>query len=335
VRVHPSGAADPKRVPLRTSAALLAAAAALVAVPASAPAATSGGVPVPSAPSVPSVPTVPSGGGSGTSAGGGVAGETADSGSSTPKPAKGTSSLDVASFSLNGSNFFAYGRSIRASFEIRGRSGAKADVKLVVVRGGTRVKTVALGQRPVNSRQAHVLPTDGLPSGSLELRLSARDSRGRAIKGAAPRTVTIQSHRFPVVGPHTFGAEGSKFGADRDGGKRKHQGQDVSAAEGTPMVAARGGVVRFTGNQPSGAGVYVVIAGAGEGRDYVYMHLVEGSLLVRKGDTVRTGQLIGQVGTTGASSGPHLHFEIWQGVWQGGGTPIDPLPLLQRWDSWS
>ncbi|HEX8646436.1 MAG TPA: M23 family metallopeptidase [Thermoleophilaceae bacterium] len=281
---------------------------------------------------MPSVPSVPSSGGSGTSAGGGVAGQTAES---EAKPSKGKSTLDVASFSLNGSNFYAYGRSIRASFEVRGRSGSKADVKLVVVQAGKRVKVVELGQRPVNSRQDHVLATDGLPSGTLELRLSARDARGRAIKGAAPRTVTIQSHRFPVVGQHTFGAEGSRFGSDRDGGKRKHQGQDVSAAEGTPMVAARGGVVRFTGNQPSGAGVYVVIHGAGESRDYVYMHLVEGSLLVRDGQTVRTGQLIGKVGTTGASSGPHLHFEIWQGVWQGGGSPIDPLPLLQRWDSWS
>lgn len=328
MRGHPSAEADPERVPLRTPAAILTAAALAAVAPASALAATSGGASVPTAPSVPSVPSA---GGSGTTAGGGVAGETA----SNAKPSKKRSSLDVASFSLNGSNFYAHGRSIRASFEIRGRSGARATVKLVVVRGGKRVKVVALGQRPVNARQAHVLTTDGLPSGSLELRLSARDSRGRAIKGAAPRRLTVQSHRFPVAGPHTFGAEGSKFGADRDGGKRKHQGQDVSAPEGTPMVAARGGVVRITGNQPSGAGVYLVIRGAGESRDYVYMHLVEGSLTVRQGQTVRTGQLIGKVGTTGASSGPHLHFEIWQGAWQGGGTPIDPLPLLQRWDSWS
>ena len=316
---------------LRTPAVILAVAAIAAVAPASALAATSGGA---SVPSVPSVPDVPSAGGSGTSAGGGVAGETADSGSK-PKPSTKPSSLDVASFSLNGSHFYEYGRSIRATFEVRGRSGARADLKLVVVRGGKRVKVVALGQRAVNSRQDYTLPTAGLPSGALEVRLAGRDSRGRAIKGGSPRALTIQSHRFPVVGPHTFGAEGSKFGADRDGGKRKHQGQDVSAAEGTPMVAARGGVVRFTGNQPSGAGVYVVIHGAGESRDYVYMHLVEGSLLVRNGQTVRTGQLIGQVGNTGASSGAHLHFEIWQGVWQGGGTPIDPLPLLQRWDSWS
>ena len=203
-------------MPLRTPAAILAASALLAVAPASASAATSGGVSVPGTPSVPSVPSVPSAGGSGTSAGGGVAGETASAGTDKPKPAKGKSTLDVASFSLNGANFYEFGRSIRATFEVRGRSGAKADLKLVVVRGGQRVKVVALGQRPAGSRQEYTLPTAGLPSGSLELRLAGRDSRGRAIKGAAPRTVTIQSHRFPVVGSHTFGAEGSKFGADRD-----------------------------------------------------------------------------------------------------------------------
>ena len=279
--------------------------------------------------SVPSVPGVTPPAGTGSD--GGVAGETASS--DDPKPSRGRSSLDVAAFSLNGSHFYEYGRSIRASFSLRGRAGALADVKLVVVQGGKRVKVVAAGRRPAGSPQQVTLPTAGLPSGSLDVRLAARDSRGRAIKAPAARTITIQSHRFPVVGPHSFGGEGSRFGSDRDGGKRKHQGQDVSAAEGTPMVAARGGVVRFTGNQPGGAGVYVVIAGAGESRDYVYMHLVDGSLLVRKGQTVSTGQLIGKVGTTGSSSGSHLHFEIWQGVWQGGGAPIDPLPLLQLWDA--
>ena len=307
---------------LRPHAALLAVALTALA-PASASAQTSGGVPVPS---------VDVGGA--VDAGGAVAGR--DARGSEPARTR-SSALTLGAFGLNGARFYEHGRPLRVSFELTGRGGS-AKVKVSFVRDGRRLKVVDLGERAAGTRVSESVALDGL-AGSVEVRISARDARGRTLGRAsevpAARTIDVRSHRFPVVGPHTFGGDGSRFGADRDGGKRRHQGQDVSAAEGTPMVAARGGVVVFTGNQPSGAGVYVVIRGAGESRDYVYMHLVEGSLLVRRGETVRTGQLIGKVGNTGASQGAHLHFEVWQGAWQGGGTPIDPLPLLQRWDAWS
>jgi murein DD-endopeptidase MepM/ murein hydrolase activator NlpD len=315
----------------RTHAAMLAAGLVTAIAPASALGATSGGAAPPSTPSLPT-PTVQTG--TPADAGGSVAGRDESGSESKPASSKKPSSLDVASFALNGSHFYEYGRSLRATFTVGGKRGS-AKLKLVFVKGGKRVKVVDMGEHAVGAQRSFVVPTAGLPEGAIDVRLSGRDSRGRALKGAPTRAIDVRSHRFPVAGAHTFGGEGSRFGADRDGGKRKHQGQDVSAPEGTPMVAARGGVVRSVANQPGGAGVYIVIRGAGESRDYVYMHLVEGSPTVRTGDTVRTGQLIGKVGQTGAASGPHLHFEIWQDAWQGGGTPIDPYPLLQRWDAWS
>jgi murein DD-endopeptidase MepM/ murein hydrolase activator NlpD len=63
-----------------------------------------------------------------------------------------------------------------------------------------------------------------------------------------------------------------------------------------------------------------------DGRDYVFMHLSAGSILVAPGQHVGAGQPIAQVGRTGRASGPHLHFEIWVGGWYDGGEPIDPLP---------
>jgi murein DD-endopeptidase MepM/ murein hydrolase activator NlpD len=136
-------------------------------------------------------------------------------------------------------------------------------------------------------------------------------------------------YRFPVAGAHHFGRFTAGFG-----GGRGHQGHDVFAACGTPVVAARGGVVemkQFHGR----AGHYVVIDGARTGTDFVYMHLREAAL-VDMGDKVRTGQLIGYVGDSGRASGCHLHFEEWTAPgWYTGGSPFDPLPDLRAWDAQS
>jgi murein DD-endopeptidase MepM/ murein hydrolase activator NlpD len=110
-----------------------------------------------------------------------------------------------------------------------------------------------------------------------------------------------------------------------------HQGQDLLAKQGTPVVAPRGGTVTQVAYQAGGAGNYVVVSGSGENLDYVFMHLADGTTRVRLGQVVRTAQRIGDVGSTGASSAPHLHFEIWQGSWQGGGKAIDPLAYLKSW----
>jgi murein DD-endopeptidase MepM/ murein hydrolase activator NlpD len=100
------------------------------------------------------------------------------------------------------------------------------------------------------------------------------------------------------------------------------------------VVAARGGRVRYSGYQ-SAAGNYVVIDGRGTGFDTAYMHLLEPSPL-QAGETVRTSQPIGVVGSTGSSTACHLHFEMWTAPgWYEGGSPIDPLPYLLQWDRYS
>jgi murein DD-endopeptidase MepM/ murein hydrolase activator NlpD len=134
---------------------------------------------------------------------------------------------------------------------------------------------------------------------------------------------------FPVRGTYSFGGDDARFGAARNG--HVHQGQDVMAAEGTPLVSPRAGVVFWRAVQKGGAGHYLVIRGD-DGRDYVFMHLVAGSETVSKGDPVTAGQVIGAVGQTGDAEGPHLHFEIWPNGWYAKGSePIDPLPDLTAW----
>jgi murein DD-endopeptidase MepM/ murein hydrolase activator NlpD len=157
----------------------------------------------------------------------------------------------------------------------------------------------------------------------------ARASRAGAVSPAAPGAFTFLRYRFPVIGAHDYAEEAARFG-----GGRGHQGQDVFAACGTPIVAARGGVVKFKQFQ-SAAGNYVVIDGARTGVDFGYMHLREAAL-VDEGDRVRTGQPIGFVGASGRASGCHLHFEEWTAPgWYNGGSAFDPLPDLRAWDAQS
>jgi len=143
-------------------------------------------------------------------------------------------------------------------------------------------------------------------------------------------TVTPASATFPVQGAFNFGGDQSRFGVGRPG--HIHEGQDVAADEGTPVVAPVAGTVYWIAYQADGAGYYVVINGT-DGRAYVFMHLQAGSTLVAKGQMVAAGQRIASVGSTGGSTGPHLHFEIWLNGWRvsKASVPIDPLPELQAW----
>ena len=72
---------------------------------------------------------------------------------------------------------------------------------------------------------------------------------------------------------------------------------------------------------------------AADGRDFVFMHLETGSITVGEGDSVAAGAQFAQVGSTGGSTGPHLHFEIWPDGWYSSkdSQPIDPLPQLLAW----
>ena len=145
-----------------------------------------------------------------------------------------------------------------------------------------------------------------------------------------------RARALPVPAPHLPDPRRPHYGtgAAAFGGGRGHQGQDTFAKCGTPLVAARGGVVKFK-QYHSAAGHYIVIDGDNEGYDYAYMHLRDASL-VDEGDHVYTGQPIGFVGDTGRASGCHLHFEIWKAPgWYSGGTAVDPLPLLKAWDKTS
>jgi murein DD-endopeptidase MepM/ murein hydrolase activator NlpD len=128
---------------------------------------------------------------------------------------------------------------------------------------------------------------------------------------------------FPVRAKHTYG--------DGMGAGRGHDGMDLMAKCGKPIVSAYSGRVQLVDTHSS-AGNYVVIDGAGKLQDTVYMHLQD-KAEVRKGQKVAAGDLLGLVGDTGNASACHLHFEIWSnpGYYEGG-DPVDPEPYLRSWD---
>ncbi len=168
--------------------------------------------------------------------------------------------------------------------------------------------------------------------GRYRFRTAGVASASALVSPDATTNFFFAAHVFPIRGRHDLGqTPTNNFGG---GGTRTHKGQDMFAACGTRLAAARGGKVQFAGYH-SAAGNYLVIDGAGTEADYVYMHMLEPAL-VRTGERVFTGQKVGEVGETGRATGCHLHFEMWSGPgWFEGGSAFDPLPSLRAWDRYS
>ena len=101
---------------------------------------------------------------------------------------------------------------------------------------------------------------------------------------------------------------------------RMHNGIDMACAQGTPIYATRSGVVTVASFQAGGAGNYVSI-NHGDGFSSIYMHMTH--YIVYVGQQVSKGQVIGYVGSTGISTGPHLHFGISYA-----GTYVNPLAYI-------
>lgn len=119
---------------------------------------------------------------------------------------------------------------------------------------------------------------------------------------AAPLSSSFGPRVHPVTGEHKL-----------------HAGIDLAAPTGTPIGAAAGGTVTFAGVR-GGYGNLVTVD-HGDGTESRYAH--QATIAVREGQRVTPGALLGTVGSTGMSTGPHLHFEFRRD-----GEPVDPAPLL-------
>src|SRR3954470_11502261 len=161
-----------------------------------------------------------------------------------------------------------------------------------------------------NFQRAYGLSADGLagPQTISALR------HGRASRGASPVATGPVRLLRPVRGPI-----GDGFGAPREGG-RTHTGLDFPVAYGTRVGAAGVGVVEFAGWNTGGYGNLVVVRHRlGYATWYAHMSRIA----VSAGQSVTGGTTLGYVGSTGHSTGPHLHFELRRNA-----VPINPVPYL-------
>jgi murein DD-endopeptidase MepM/ murein hydrolase activator NlpD len=230
------------------------------------------------------------------------------------------------------------GRGVSFSYRIDRGGPADVSVALVDVSDGSALRNWT--EDGIAPGDVRTITWNGRASGKpahdgrYAFRMTATGPTGAASRNATDRDQTrdafdLHGYVFPLHAHHTYG---DGFGAPRSG--HRHEGQDVFASCGTPILAPRGGTVKDNKFQ-SAAGNYLVIDGAGTGRDFFFAHLRKASPL-EVGDRVYSGQRIGAVGDTGDAVGCHLHFEMWSAPgWYSGGHPFDPAPYLRAWDRYS
>jgi len=129
---------------------------------------------------------------------------------------------------------------------------------------------------------------------------------------------TAKHSKVKLIWP-TQGKLSSKFGPRNN---RMHDGLDISAKEGTKILAAAAGKVVYSDSKLSGYGNLIIIR---HNSDMFTAYAHNQKNLVSHGDVVKAGQVIAYVGSTGRSSGAHLHFEVRRGE-----TAVDPLAYLPK-----
>jgi murein DD-endopeptidase MepM/ murein hydrolase activator NlpD len=193
---------------------------------------------------------------------------------------------------------------------VSGLAGLPAPTSAVPGRGGALVAS-----RPLTLEELQAtLNSLDLATGQQVDMLTVAESRLFDLK--------IKKSMIPTQHPVAAGNLGSLFGNRIDpinGGSAMHTGLDFQANSGTPIVAAAGGVV-VTQEYHAAYGNMIEID---HGNDLITRYAHASQVFVKKGDLIKRGKKIAEVGTTGRSTGPHLHFEVLvQGV------PQDPQKFL-------
>jgi len=196
-------------------------------------------------------------------------------------------------------------------------AGASATLSATLRDGRTIESPLTISPRAWQIENINASPTANVPSAEFTAR-----RRPELERIAASRQVETgsdgwrQSFRWPVTGRIS-----GRFGSQRvyrgEPGSY-HSGIDVAGGNGTPYVAPADGVVVLAAESPFTLEGYLLIVDHGMGLSSAFLH--SSALLVREGEAVKQGQVLGRIGATGRATGPHMH---WGLMWRG--QRLDPL----------
>ncbi|GAA4923006.1 M23 family metallopeptidase [Actinoplanes utahensis] len=219
-----------------------------------------------------------------------------------------------------------------ALFATRSRSALSITALSATLAAGVGAATVAASASPVGGHGGSGLPTAAHATAALPIvPPPGDDAPAKFLEplpeeiGGAPAAAPVRRKERPLpeaawVNPNPAARTTSCFG-QRWG--RLHAGVDLAAPHGTAIVAAGAGVVVAAG--PNGGYGNAVLLDHGDGWLTHYGHL--SAVAVEAGQTVEAGQRIGDEGSTGHSTGPHLHFEVHRGHFK---NPVEPTAWMRE-----
>jgi hypothetical protein len=231
-------------------------------------------------------------------------------------------------------------------------------MRMLATKGGSIVamSIIALMAVATSIPAEALLSSSDVQAAALEAKLPESSEPAQTINLAGTDTITVEQDSYQAQSIAEFAAAsgirledsftnnpngtiqwpfavgvhvGDQFGPRNCAGcSANHGGQDFNPGVNAPIQAIADGVVSFTEDGEGSLGVHMIIDHMIDGElvSSVYAHMVHGSMLLETGDVVKVGQVIGKVGSTGMSTGPHLHFEIRIGGIKG--TKVAPLPWL-------
>ena len=191
----------------------------------------------------------------------------------------------------------------------------KLGMKLTVPGAKTAALAPATPAAVVAAAQPAAAVTGGPPQSARLAQATAtpEDTKIESPAKAADATGALPTFRWPVRGKVI-----TSYGAKTNG--KANDGINLAVPEGTPVKAAEDGVVAYSGNELKGYGNLVLVR---HSNGYVTAYAHASELLVKRGDTIKRGQIIAKSGQSGEVGSPQLHFEIRKGS-----SPVDPLQFL-------